>query len=103
MICTAKSFPCLAYNGYHTVTTDFETVVATIDAMVSRVIVKLNYLRSSGVRVKSVTITDVKERACEIRGMIALIACVCECQTLVDALLTELQDALATALARLRK
>jgi len=35
--------------------------------------------------------------------MIALLTSVCECTTLSDALLNELDDALATALARLRK
>ena len=103
MIRTTEPITCTAYNVAYEVQPDFSLVSETIQAMADRITVQLNYLRSSGVRVKSVTITDVKQRACEIRGMVALLASVCECTTLVDALLNELDDALATALARLRK
>jgi len=103
MIRTTEPMTCTAYNIAYEVHPDFALVGNTLQAMVDRITVQLNYLRSSGIRVKSVKITDVKERACEIRGMIALLTSVCECTTLSDALLNELDDALATALARLRK
>jgi hypothetical protein len=103
MIRTTKPIACTAYDTAYEVHPDFSLVSDTIQAMIDRITVQLNYLRNSGIRVKSVKITDAKERACEIRGMIALLASVCECTTLVDALLNELDHALITALACLRK
>lgn len=79
---------------------DFPTAEATISAIVERIEIKTRCL---GHTVKCVTVTDAKARACEIRGMISALECVCDSTTLVNALLEALAAARTEALDRLRK
>jgi len=87
----------------HIVTPDFATSALTICALVDRVKTRIRYLSAYGCAVKGVKVTDAKESAREIRGMISLLNAVCDSPTLQAELLNEMQDALNTALARLRK
>lgn len=87
----------------HLISPDFSTPEATIAAIVDRIAVKTRYLSCIGFTVKGVNVADAKAIAREIRGMISALECVCESNSLQNALLDNLASALTEALARLRK
>ena len=85
------------------VSADFQTAEETISAIVARIECKIRYLSSYGCMIKGVTISEAKDTAREIRGMISALDCVCESRTLQSELLDDLATARAKALDRLRK
>ena len=88
---------------HNDVIADFPTSEATISAIVARIETKTRYLSCLGRTVKGVTVTDAKDMAREIRGMISALECVCLSVTLQTALLVALAAARTEALDRLRK
>lgn len=82
---------------------EFTTVDGTIAQLVSRIETKTRYLSNFGYVVKGVKVTDAKDAAREIRGMIAALECVCYSTTLTNHLLENLAAARSEALDRLRK
>ena len=87
----------------HTVTPDFPSSEATIWGMVERIKRVTTYLSNYGVGVKGVKVTEAKNTAREIRGMISLLNSVCDCPSLQAELIVEMSVALDIALDRLRK
>jgi hypothetical protein len=82
---------------------EFITADSTMAAIVSRIETKIRYLSCYGYTVKGVTVTDAKDTAREIRGMISALECVCYSVTLTNHLLDNLAAARSEALDRLRK
>jgi len=100
---TAEPFPYVSETLTHNIKPEFVGEAVIIAAMIDRVKARIRYLSHYGARIKGVNVTDAKDTAREIHGEISMISAVCECDTLIRELLTEMTEALNTALARLRK
>lgn len=87
----------------HICKAEFLTADSTMAAIVSRIEMKIRYLSCYGYTAKGVSVTDAKDVAREIRGMIAALECVCYSVTLTNHLLDNLAAARTEALDRLRK
>ncbi len=103
LVRTTTPFTLISETADHTVTPDFVDANLTIFAMVDRIRNRTRYLAAFGGGVKGVKVSDAKDAASEIRGMISLLSAVCTSPTLQAELLNGLQEALDAALARLRK